>query len=106
MTQVQPAFWARYRGTLDPAVPNTTIYTYQLAYTIVGGIPQLLNFSVFGPPQLTRQRFIEVNWSPIVGMIRATVTRASINLYDGPGSECGFIDQGQVTSSTTGVRTG
>lgn len=104
MIFAQPAFWARYRGAVDPAIPNSTTYTYQLIYTIVGNAPQNLTFSVMGPPQLTRQRFIEIRWSPIVGLIRATVTRASANLFDSNGAEGGFLDQGQFNSSTTGVR--
>ena len=103
MTQVQPAFWVRYRGAVDPQIPNTTTYTYQLTYTIVGNVPVNLSYACLGPPQLNRERFIDISWSPIVGLIRVVITRNTVVMFDSLGAEGGFSDQGQFNSSTTGV---
>lgn len=103
MTQVIPAFWVRYRGTVDPQIPNTTSYVYTINYTIVGLAPTALGYTVLGPPQLNKQRFMEINWSPIVGLIAVTVTRGGINIFQSSGAEQGFRDEGQFLSATTGA---
>lgn len=104
MTQVQPAFWVRYRGRNDPQAPgNNTAYNYVLSYTIVGNAPVNLAYSCLGPPQLNRENFIEVKWVPIVGLIQVTITRNTVTLFQSNGSECGFTDQGQFNSATSGV---
>lgn len=104
MTQVAPGFAARYRGRVDPSVPLNTAYNYQFTYTIVGQAPTNLAYGVLGPPQLTKENYIELYWTPIVGLIQVTINRAGNIIFQSPGSECGCMDQGQLTSSTTGVR--
>ena len=103
MTQVQPAFWCKYRGPVDPQIPNTTAYNYTFTYTIVGNAPQNLSYGVLGPPQLTKQRYVEIKWSPIVGLVAVTVVRGGTNIFQSTGAEQGFRDEGQFISATTGV---
>lgn len=104
MNTYAPAFAVRYRGRNDPATPLNTAYNYQLTYTIVGNAPANLLYSVLGPAQLTRENYIELMWSPIVGLIKVTISRSGTTLFESAGSEGGFTDQGQYNSSTSGVR--
>lgn len=104
MTQVQPAFWANYRGRNDPQLPPQIAYTYTFAYTIVGQAPVNLSYTVQGPPQLTRENYVELKWTPIVGLLAVTISRGGTNLFQSNGAEQGCVDQGQIISSTTGVQ--
>lgn len=105
MTQVQPAFWVRYRGDLDPQIPNNVTYTYAVtAYTNGTNVVLLSrSFSAQGPPQLTKQRYMEISWSPMVGMNRITISRNGTPYFASNGAEGGFRDEGQFTTFTGGV---
>lgn len=99
------AMAVRYRGSVDPAnMPLMTAYNYTGSFTIVGQAPVNRLFGALGPPQLTRERYMEIVWPYVPGLIRVTVSRGVTNVYDGNGAEGGFLDQGQSISSTTGVR--
>lgn len=99
------ALVARYRGRVDPALmPLNTAYNYTGSFTIVGQAPVNISFGVLGPPQLTRENYIELVWPYVPGLIRVTVNRGVTNIFDSNGAELGFKDQGQLISSTTGVQ--
>lgn len=104
MTQTVPAFWVKYRGEVDPQKPSlTTAYNYSFTYTIVGNAPANLLYGCLGPPQLTKRDYIEVNWTPILGLVQVTVSRNTIGIFQSNGASQGFRDEGQIISSTGGV---
>lgn len=107
MTQVQPAFWAKYRGEVDPQRPNITPYAYTATmYTKNNPEVQLFSgeYTVYGPPQLNKRDYIEVRWSPAVGLTRIVITRNSVDFYQTNGAEQGFRDEGQYNVVNGGVQ--
>ena len=104
MAQVAPAFWVRYRGTVDSQRPNATPYVYAVtALTATNAVLLAQTITVLGPPQLNKQNFMEINWSPMVGLTQIVISRNSAQFYRTNGSSNGFRDEGQFIQVNGGV---
>ena len=113
MTGVIPAFWAKYRGTVDPNRPDlTTEYVYK-AYFWYGTkavqfqtatFDYTLTFTVLGPPQLTKERFIELKWTVPPGLVAIQIDIAGdTRYYSSNAAEGGTRDEGRYNILGTGV---
>ena len=60
-------------------------------------------FAVVGPPQLTKQNYMEINWSPAVGMTQIVIAKNGTTFYRTNGASQGFRDEGQYTAINGGV---
>ena len=110
MTYQAPAFWAKYRGRADPAVPLTTPYTYNSWFYLGAPYPTGVEivgpaFTVMGPPQLTKENYIEIRWAviPALIMVRITLNDPGTLFWDSNGAEGGFRDEGRFHSMIGGV---
>lgn len=110
-----PAFWARYRGEVDPQRPNTTEYRYTAYFFLSSGgtlDPNGLNwadfspivFTVLGPPQLSKKDYVEIRWTYVPGLIRIIIANPiGLWFYTSNGAEQGFRDEGQYNFINGGV---
>ena len=120
MTGVIPAFWAKYRGSVDPQIPNDTEYIYRAWFWYsTGGPPEFgevptvgygpLEFTVLGPPQLTKERYIELNWTVPPGVIAIQInlespfTDPDARYYTSNAAEGGTRDEGRYNILGSGV---
>lgn len=104
MTQVAPAFWVRYRGEVDPQKPFNTTYNYAVTLLAPNNVILLSGTrTVIGPPQLTKQNFIEINWTVPPGLVRVLMTRGGNAIWQSNGASGGFRDEGQYIVNNGGV---
>ena len=86
MTGQTLAFWARYRGGVDPQRNDlSTTYTYTAYFYGPNDLffSPSLSFSVLGPPQLTKERYIELRWNTPPGLVGIAMTLAINGVYQG-----------------------
>lgn len=107
-----PAFWAKYRGVVDPQMPFGTVYTYTAffyhANQPVGGSTFAYNlaYSVLGPPQLTKANYIELRWTVPPGVIGIMIEFPPANpafYYMSNAAESGTRDEGRFNILGSGV---
>lgn len=105
MIYAAPAFWAKYRGEVDPQRPNVTPYLYQATFYTTPPFTQLYtaSFTVYGPPQLNKRDYVEIRWSPMVGLINVDITRNGLDWWRTNGAEQGTRDEGQYNVINGGV---
>ena len=109
MTGQPFAFWAKYRGPVDPQRNDfMTAYNYQAIFTGPNGLAlQTISFGVLGPPQLTKERYIELRWNTPPGLMKIHINKNSptaiTNYYQYNGAEGGTRDEGRYNILGTGV---
>ena len=105
MTQAAPAFWAKYRGPIDPQRDDlSTSYTYDASFFYANSAPAYqLSFTVLGPPQLTKERFIELNWTIPPGVIGISIDFGGNFYYSSNAAEQGTRDEGRFNVLGSGV---
>lgn len=101
---VAPAFWVVYRGNNDPQIPLATTYVYTANFYLATGV-QLYSatFTILGPTQLTKRDYMDVRWTPMIGLTRVSIALNSAQYYDSEGSSQGFRDEGQYSKTSGGV---
>lgn len=104
MIQAAPAFWVRFRGKLDETTPMTTNYSYAATFLAPNNVVLLSATRVVqGPPQLTKDGYMEVNWTIPPGLVRVLMTRGGNPIFQSNGSSSGFRDEGQYLVNNGGV---
>lgn len=108
MPNVTPKFWGRFRGVVDPQRPFSTTYNYTASFYYNGQSPTAptfgsINFSILGPPQLSKRNFMEIRWEYLPGMTQVIIVRNGISYYQSNAAEQGFRDEDQYNVINGGV---